>query len=71
VTSELIELGYEEDDAWLATLDGIEPDMNPSHWPEVLDRTPAQRVRHLRTSAGNYARLAVGALERLAGRTVG
>jgi hypothetical protein len=71
VTAELVELGYETDDAWLAELDGIEPDMTPSHWPEVSHRSLRQRVGDLRSGARNYTRLAVGALERLAGRTIG
>ncbi len=71
VTAELIELGYEADDGWLATLDGIEPDITPSHWPEV--RPPGLRLRfgEARGRARGYARLVVGGLERLAGRTIG
>jgi hypothetical protein len=34
ITQELIEFGYEPDDSWLALLDGIEPDLSSSHWPE-------------------------------------
>jgi hypothetical protein len=71
VTAELVELGYETDDAWLAALDGIEPDMTPSHWPDVRTRSLGQRAGDLRTGAWNYTRLAIGALERLAGRTIG
>jgi hypothetical protein len=71
VTAELIELGYEYDEGWLASLDGIEPDMSPSHWPEVSRRSLRQRVGEARSGARNYARLAIGALERLAGRTIG
>jgi hypothetical protein len=71
VTAELIELGYEQDDAWLAALDGIEPDMTPSRWPEVRRCSLRQRADDLRRDTGNYTRLAIGALERLAGRTIG
>ncbi len=34
ITRELIELGYERDDAWLDALDGVVPDDTASHWPE-------------------------------------
>jgi len=34
ITRDLIEFGYEEDDSWLELLEGVEPDMSPSHWPE-------------------------------------
>ena len=71
ITAELIELGYEEDDAWLAALDGIEPDMSPSHEPEMKTRSLPQRLGARWSTARNYTRLALGALERLAGRTIG
>ena len=71
VTAELIELGYEQDDAWLAALDGIEPDMTPSHVPEILPRSLRQRLSARWITARNYTRLALGALERLVGRTIG
>jgi hypothetical protein len=34
ITRELIELGYERDDAWLGALDGVVPDEAASHFPE-------------------------------------
>ena len=71
VTAELIELGYEQDDAWLAALDGIEPDMSPSHVPEINRRSLRRRLSARGSSALNHIRLAIGALERLAGRTIG
>jgi hypothetical protein len=71
VTAELVELGYETDDAWLGALDGIEPDMSPSHWSEIGRQSLRRRAGDLRRDAWNYTRLAVGALERLAGRTIG
>jgi hypothetical protein len=45
--------------------------MTPSHWPEISRRSLRQRVGDLRSGARNYTRLAIGALERLAGRTIG
>jgi hypothetical protein len=71
VTAELVELGYEPDDAWLAALDGIEPDMTSSHFPETLHRSLPRRAGDLLRDVRNYARLAFGALERLAGRAIG
>lgn len=37
IADELIELGYEKDDSWLSALDGIAPDLAPSHFPEQMD----------------------------------
>jgi hypothetical protein len=71
VTAELIELAYETDDAWLAALEGIEPDMTPSHVPEFGRRDLRKRVELLRRDAQGYTRLVIAALERLAGRTIG
>lgn len=71
ITGELIELGYEQDDAWLAALDGIEPDMSPSHVPEIKRRSLQQRLSARWSNAWNHTRLAIGALERLGGRTIG
>jgi hypothetical protein len=34
ITAELIEFGYEKDDSWLRLLDGVVPDLSPSHWQE-------------------------------------
>ena len=34
LTQELMELGYEPDDRWLAELRGVEPDLSPGFWPE-------------------------------------
>lgn len=36
IARELVELGYEQDDSWLAMLDGVEPDLEPSGLPEHL-----------------------------------
>lgn len=33
IADDLIEFGYEPDDAWLSLLDGVEPDLQASHWP--------------------------------------
>lgn len=30
----LIEFGYEQNDHWLVELEGVSPDLSPSHWPE-------------------------------------
>lgn len=36
IASELIEFGYEKDTSWLKELDGVTPDLSPSHFPEKL-----------------------------------
>jgi hypothetical protein len=37
ITGELIELGYERDESWLGALEGVTPDLSPSHIPEHMD----------------------------------
>jgi hypothetical protein len=34
ITKDLIEYGYEKDGTWEKELEGIEPDLSASHWPE-------------------------------------
>ena len=34
IADDLIEFRYEPDDTWLAVLEGVEPDVTRSHWPE-------------------------------------
>jgi len=45
ITRELIELGYESDDSWLESLQGVTPDFSPSHFPDhaIL---PTWRLRY-------------------------
>ena len=31
---DLIKYGYEEDDSWEGILEGVEPDLTASHWPD-------------------------------------
>lgn len=35
ISKELVEWGYEQDEEWLRELDGVEPDLTPSHLPEL------------------------------------
>lgn len=44
ISDELIRFGYEADEAWLAELDGVTPDLAPSHWPEFRDPAPASKA---------------------------
>tara|TARA_R110002096_G_scaffold61775_9_gene153452 strand:+ start:6491 stop:7222 length:732 start_codon:yes stop_codon:yes gene_type:complete len=44
LAADLIEFGYEPDDAWLAELDGIEPDLSPSYWAEHFTRESLARM---------------------------
>ena len=34
ITNDLIEYGYEQDGAWEQELEGVQPDLSESHWPE-------------------------------------
>lgn len=44
IADDLIEFGYEQDDAWLHELDGIEPDTSPGHWPEYFTQEGLARM---------------------------
>jgi len=45
LAEDLVECGYEKDDTWLKELQGVCPDMTPSHWPDQFNR---QRMRSIR-----------------------
>lgn len=36
LTPDLLQYNYEEDESWLSELDGIEPDLSPSHFSEFM-----------------------------------
>ena len=38
IAQDLIEYGYETDDAWLNDLKGVTPDLSESHWPEYFTK---------------------------------
>jgi hypothetical protein len=65
ITRELIELGYERDDAWLGALDGVVPDEAASHFPE-------HRALHWRAvrNAGVWVQVANLAVRRTLERAV-
>ena len=44
LAADLIEFGYEADAAWLAELEGVEPDLTPSHWAEHFTRESLARM---------------------------
>jgi len=46
ITEDLIAYGYEKDVTWEHVLDGVAPDINPSHWPE--SHAEAKQRRHRR-----------------------
>ncbi len=56
ICRELIEFGYERDENWLTQLNGVRPDLTPSHWPESAP-LPAWRI--WRTKYAEAARIAV------------
>ena len=43
ISQDLIHYGYEQDNSWEKELEGIEPDLEPSHWPEDAAQ---KRLRH-------------------------
>lgn len=47
IASDLIEFGYEKDDAWLRALDGVEPDTTPGFWPEYFTREQIARMSRM------------------------
>ena len=47
ISDDLIEFGYEPNDAWLSVLENIEPDLSPSRWPEQ-SALPAWKYRRLK-----------------------
>jgi hypothetical protein len=59
ITRDLIEFGYEADDRWLHLLDGVEPDLTPSFWPETIKR-PVWKLR--RIAYGEAVRIAAARL---------
>ena len=46
ISEDLIELGYEKDDAWMKVLLGVEPDLEKSHWPEYFTKEDVARTKH-------------------------
>jgi len=38
IAGDLIEFGYEKDDLWINMLEGVEPDLSESHWPEYITK---------------------------------
>lgn len=57
ITDDLIEFGYETDDTWLEELEGVDPDMSESHWPEYFSRKDFRRRKR-----GRYTRAAISPL---------
>jgi len=44
ITEDLIKYGYEKDDRWLRELEGVEPDLSPSHYSEFMTFTKRRRL---------------------------
>ena len=47
ITEDLIFYGYEKDSGWEKMLDGIEPDLSESHWPEYCTKEELRRYLRL------------------------
>lgn len=45
IAADLIEFGYESDDAWMRVRDGVAPDTAPSFWPEHFTPEQLDRMR--------------------------
>ncbi|MFT4560438.1 MAG: hypothetical protein ACI9BW_000172 [Gammaproteobacteria bacterium] len=44
IVQDLIEFGYEHDDSWLREIDGVVPDLTPSHWSEYFTAQALERM---------------------------
>jgi hypothetical protein len=44
IAEDLIEFGYDRNDAWLRELDDIEPDRSSNHWPEYFTKESIARM---------------------------
>ena len=45
LTEDLIAYGYEKDDSWMSDLEGVQPDMSPSHWPEFMTERDVRKLK--------------------------
>jgi hypothetical protein len=70
ISAELITLGYEENDNWMALLNGVEADMASSHLPETLPRDLGSRIWRLRMSVYAYFQTFELLARRAAGQSV-
>jgi hypothetical protein len=59
ISDELIEFGYEWDENWLELLEGVEPDLTPSHFPE---HSRLRKFQIWRLKYGEAARIAAARL---------
>ncbi len=57
ITKDLIFYGYEKDGEWEKMLEGIEPDLNESHWPEYFTKKDFKEYLRLRNLKAVYAAL--------------
>ncbi len=46
IAQDLVEFGYEENDAWLDVLKDVKPDTTPGKWPEFFSDGELKRIRH-------------------------
>lgn len=65
LTDDLISFGYEEDNHWLNELDGVKPDLSPSHFPEYM--TFSKRVS---LKFGKYLEAVRRMVEQMMGRRI-
>jgi hypothetical protein len=51
ITADLVEFGYETDEMWERELEDVEPDLEPSHWPEQGTELIERRRRKAKARA--------------------
>jgi hypothetical protein len=55
ITHDLIDFGYETDDSWLSLLDGVEPNLSASQFPELAPLPVWKILRRKYTEAASIA----------------
>jgi len=65
IAGDLIRFGYEEDDQWQSELQGVQPDLSPSHFPEYM--TLKKKVS---LKLGKYSEAARRIVEQIMGRRI-
>ena len=60
ISADLVAYGYEPDDTWERELEGVEPDLSPSYWPEHFSAEDLARRRK-----GRYQQAVKAVLRRL------
>lgn len=65
ISNDLIQFGYEQDNQWLDELQGITPDLTPSHFPEYMSSSKKASAKF-----GKYMEAARRIIEQQIGRRI-